>query len=206
MPIEVAHARLELAGLLAERRRSPWPRPAPPSGLRTAALHTARSRCRDYSARRSPSPWQRHRWQLTSARRRCSTCSALGLSNPEIADRLFISRKTVEHHVGNVLAKLGLRSRAEAAAYVTRSETRVRNRGPPGCARAGGSSADRTCNREDDHGHRVRRDRRRRALRRLADCDAAGAQGLPGAAGRSSDVSERHAVDAPDPRPGRRRA
>ena len=45
-----------------------------------------------------------------------------GLTNPEISDRLFISRKTVEHHVGNILAKVNLRSRAEAAIYATRTK------------------------------------------------------------------------------------
>ncbi len=44
-----------------------------------------------------------------------------GLTNAEIAERLYIARKTAAVHVSNILTKLGLRSRGEVAAWAVRT-------------------------------------------------------------------------------------
>ena len=41
---------------------------------------------------------------------------AQGLTNPQIAERLVVSRATAKAHVSNVLSKLGAANRAEAVA------------------------------------------------------------------------------------------
>ena len=57
---------------------------------------------------------------LTDTEQAVAAHLAEGLSNPEIASRMFVSRRTVQFHVSNILAKLGLSSRVELAAFVAR--------------------------------------------------------------------------------------
>jgi DNA-binding CsgD family transcriptional regulator len=48
--------------------------------------------------------------------------AAEGLSNPEIAQRLFITRATVESHLHSAYRKLGIRSREELAGALEGSQ------------------------------------------------------------------------------------
>ena len=57
-----------------------------------------------------------HPFDLTSREQEVLTALALGLSNAEIGSRLFVSPKTVDHHVSAILAKLGVKSRGAAVA------------------------------------------------------------------------------------------
>ena len=59
---------------------------------------------------------------LTPTERTIAGLVAEGLSNPQIGDRLYISRRTVQTHLAHVFAELDLTSRAYLAAEVTRRE------------------------------------------------------------------------------------
>jgi predicted ATPase/DNA-binding CsgD family transcriptional regulator len=62
-------------------------------------------------------------WQLLTAREReVAELVASGLTNKEIAARLFVSKRTVDAHLEHILAKLSYVSRVQIAALVTREQ------------------------------------------------------------------------------------
>jgi DNA-binding CsgD family transcriptional regulator len=58
---------------------------------------------------------------LTVQERQIAELARDGLSNPEIGARLFLSRRTVQYHLGKVFGKLGIRSRNELAGALASS-------------------------------------------------------------------------------------
>jgi DNA-binding CsgD family transcriptional regulator len=124
-PLEEGRARLELARVRAQAG-SPLAAPAARDacdrferlGARRDADEAAALLRELGSAGRSAVRGERD--ELTAREREVLALVASGLSNGEIAERLVIAPKTAEHHVGKVLAKLGVRSRAEAAAHAVR--------------------------------------------------------------------------------------
>lgn len=125
LPFETARARLELARVIAPE--------TPDLGAVEARLALASfeelgaTRDADAAAgllrelgaagRRA---WPKGHGTLTKRETEVVSLLASGLSNAEIGERLYISTRTAEHHVASILSKLGLRSRAEAAAYAVR--------------------------------------------------------------------------------------
>jgi DNA-binding NarL/FixJ family response regulator len=125
LPHEEARARVELAHALAETNPK----------LAIAEARTALERFEQLAAARdadeaanllrrlgiSTRRWPRNPGALTKRETDVLTLLAEGMSNEQIAGRLFISPRTAEHHVSNILAKLGLANRAEATAYAVRN-------------------------------------------------------------------------------------
>ena len=57
---------------------------------------------------------------LTLTEQTVARLVAEGLSNPQIGDRLYVSRRTVQTHLAHVFTKLDISSRTQLAAEVTR--------------------------------------------------------------------------------------
>jgi DNA-binding NarL/FixJ family response regulator len=61
---------------------------------------------------------------LTDQERRILDLIAEGLTNRQIGERMYLAEKTVKNYVSNLLGKLGMSRRSEAAAYAARLEER----------------------------------------------------------------------------------
>jgi DNA-binding NarL/FixJ family response regulator len=88
------------------------------------AAAVARRQLRALGARSVPAgaraATRQHPAGLTAREQQVLDLVSAGSTNEEIAARLFISVKTVDHHVSSVLGKLGARTRRDAAAEAVR--------------------------------------------------------------------------------------
>ena len=78
---------------------------------------------------RGPRPSTKHNPAgLTTRQMEVLVLMAQGLANTEIAERLFTSTRTIDHHVSTILAKLDVRTRAEAVSHAFQSGLIQQNR------------------------------------------------------------------------------
>jgi DNA-binding NarL/FixJ family response regulator len=120
LPYEAAQARMELARLLRETNREL----AVIEARNAAGVFEKLGASHDvdvaYALLRSLGAGGRtglkQQAVLTQREQEILALIAQGLSNQEIAQRLYIAPKTASHHVSNLLSKLGVKNRAEAAA------------------------------------------------------------------------------------------
>ena len=80
--------------------------------MRAPLVERARTELRAAGGR-SSDPWGRGVQRLTASERRVAELAAEGQSNPEIAQALFVTRKTVETHLGSVYRKLDISGRGK---------------------------------------------------------------------------------------------
>jgi DNA-binding NarL/FixJ family response regulator len=121
----VAHVRLDLARALATAN------PDVAAAEATAALDAYRRLGADRNADAAaallrqlgvPTRAGPKGGELTERESQVLALLAAGFPNGEIADRLYLSRKTVEHHVSRLFTKLGVCNRTEAARYAAQGK------------------------------------------------------------------------------------
>jgi DNA-binding CsgD family transcriptional regulator len=117
--LEHAHALTELGAALRRGNQRRAARDALREGLEIAErcgaraiVERARTELRAAGGR-SSDPWGRGAQRLTASERRVAELAAEGQSNPEIAQALFVTRKTVETHLGSVYRKLDISGRGK---------------------------------------------------------------------------------------------
>jgi DNA-binding CsgD family transcriptional regulator len=127
-PARLEHARAltDLGAALRRGNRRAEARGALTDGLdlaegcgARALAKRARTELRAAGGRPSQS-WGTAVGQLTASERRVAELAAEGRGNPEIAQVLFVTRKTVETHLGHVYRKLGVSGRGQLARALER--------------------------------------------------------------------------------------
>jgi DNA-binding CsgD family transcriptional regulator len=120
-PARLEHARAltDLGAALRRAKHRVESRPVLQEGLELAQRCSARAlaeRARTElraAGGRSSDPEAPGVGQLTATERRVAKLAAQGLSNPEIAQTLFVTRKTIETHLGHIYRKLDVAGRGE---------------------------------------------------------------------------------------------